>query len=172
MIEPDTFLFPESEWVPNHRVLPVLFYRQALPPQQDRAGAFEAAFEKAGWKGVWRNGIFNYQHYHTGAHEVLGIARGEGLVLIGGPDGARLAVEAGDCLVLPAGTGHMRLAASDDFLVIGGYPPGQHADIQTGAPSLDGRERLRNLALPDTDPLYGQRGPLTKLWRNAAEAAA
>lgn len=167
MIEPDTFLFPESEWVPNHPVLPVLFYRQALPPQQDRAGAFEAAFEKAEWKGLWRNGIFNYQHYHTGAHEVLGIARGEGLVLIGGPDGARLEVQAGDCLVLPAGTGHMRLAASDDFLVVGAYPPGQHADIQKSAPSAEGRDRIRILPLPDSDPLYGPDGPLMRLWRKA-----
>lgn len=172
MIEPDTFLFPESDWVPNHPVLPVLFYRQALPPRQDRARAFEDRFEKAGWTGIWRNGIFNYQHYHTGAHEVLGIARGEGLVLIGGPAGVRLEVEAGDCLVLPAGTGHMRLAASDDFLVVGAYPPGQHADIQTIAPSPEARDRIRTLPLPDSDPLYGSDGPLTTLWRKAADEAA
>ena len=42
MTEPETYLFSESDWVPNHPMLPVLLYRHALSPQRDRADAFES----------------------------------------------------------------------------------------------------------------------------------
>lgn len=164
-IQPETLHFPPSSWVPNHPSLPVLVYPKALSQAHgDLASEFERLFLSAGWQGIWRNGVFGYQHYHVGAHEALGIANGTAELLIGGPGGADLRVHAGDCLVLPAGTGHMCLSHSTDFLVVGSYPSGQHADIQTGAATARDRETIASLPIPTTDPIYGSKGPLTDLW--------
>ncbi|CAN7288166.1 cupin [Rhizobium sp. LjRoot254] len=162
----ESTLFERSDWVPNNPTLPVLVYRRALPLHADMAAEFEESFRQNGWQGLWRNGVFSYQHYHTHAHEVLGIARGHARLLIGGPAGRKMEVGAGDCLVLPAGTGHMRLSASDDFLVVGGYPPGQHADICTADPGEAGLAAIKGVALPRTDPIEGRDGALVKLWKS------
>ncbi len=160
----ETIFFEPSDWVPNHPYLPVLVYRSAIPSDGEMAPKFEQRFREHGWQGLWRNGVFDYQHYHTGAHEVLGIAGGRARLLIGGPDGAELSVVAGDCLVLPAGTGHRRIDASRDFLVVGGYPPGQHADIQAGPANAEQLERIAGLPLPVVDPVEGADGALMRLW--------
>lgn len=160
----EPIFFEPSDWVPNNPGLPVLVCRQAIAAEGEMAPKFESRFSENGWEGIWRNGVFDYQHYHTGAHEVLGIAGGRARLLIGGPDGTELSVHAGDCLVLPAGTGHMRIDASRDFLVIGAYPPGQEADIQTGPASEAQLARIADLPLPKTDPLGGAAGALLRAW--------
>ena len=43
------------------------------------------AFAAHGWSNAWRDGIFGYHHFHSIAHEVLGIASGEVRVMFGGP---------------------------------------------------------------------------------------
>ncbi len=163
----DPILFQPSDWVPNHPRFPVLLYRAAIPAEGEMAPKFEQRFRENGWQGIWTNGVFDYQHYHTGAHEVLGIAGGRARLLIGGPDGAELSVIAGDCLVLPAGTGHKRIDASRDFLVVGAYPPGQDADIQTGPASSEQLEKIEMLPIPQTDPVEGAQGSLLRFWSRA-----
>ncbi|WP_210011688.1 cupin [Neorhizobium galegae] len=160
----ETILFESSDWVPNNSDLPVLVYRNAIPAEGEMAPTFEERFRQNGWQGIWRNGVFDYQHYHTGAHEVLGIADGRARLLIGGPGGTEFGVNAGDCLILPAGTGHMRIDASRDFLVVGAYPPGQEADIQTGPASDAQLDRIAKLPLPKTDPVGGAEGALLRAW--------
>lgn len=99
---------------------------------------------------------------------MLGIAEGRARLLIGGPAGREISVNAGDCLVLPAGTGHKRIDASRDFLVIGAYPPGQQADILTEAPSDSQLAAIGALALPQADPIEGADGSLQRLWHSRA----
>jgi len=54
----------------------------------------------------WRDGIYDYVHYHSRIHEFLGIARGCAKVQFGGPNGRGLTLKAGDLAILPAVTGH------------------------------------------------------------------
>ncbi len=110
--------------IPNN-ALPLLVYPAAVDVSgADPAAAFERLFARHGWRGAWRNGIFAYPHYHSTAHEVLGIARGEASVRFGGAGGAVLTVGPGDVVVIPAGVGHQNLGASADLLVVGAYPGG------------------------------------------------
>lgn len=162
---PEVMHFGRSEWVPNNPRLPVLLYRAAVPPGDDRASAMEALFTRNGWPPRWRNGVYNYHHYHAKGHEVLGFAEGEALLQIGGPDGVEVAVKAGDVVLLPAGTGHRNLNSSTDFLVIGAYPPGQEGDIQRHAPTQAMLERIVALPFPETDPVLGTKEAFRTLWR-------
>ena len=162
---PEHFGLAPSGAMPNHPDFPVLVYRGAVPGSGEAAAAaIEALFERNGWPPAWRNGIYAFHHYHTLGHEALGCARGTARVLLGGPGGREVEIGASDVLVLPAGTGHCRIAASPDFLVIGAYPPGQRADICREAPTPDMLARIRALPAPATDPTGSTEG-LTRLWR-------
>jgi uncharacterized protein YjlB len=68
-------------------------------PAADPAAVFERLFELNGWGGSWRNGIYDYVHYHPRTHEVLGIASGKARVRFGGDEGRSIALKAGDVVV-------------------------------------------------------------------------
>ena len=77
-------------------------------------------------------------------------------------------LRAGDVVVLPAGTGHQRLIASADFVVIGGYPPHGSYNLCRGdnRPSASGRwRRSRRCRCRQSDPVQGKNGALVNLWR-------
>src|SRR3569833_521885 len=134
MAMPLTFQFAHDGLVPNN-ALPVIVYEGALAVSRsgDPAAAIEALFRSNGWgRDMWRNGGYPFVHYHSTVHEALGIARGHGRVQLGGHQGHTFDLKPGDVVVLPAGTGHQKLSASDDFLVIGGYPPEGTYDLCRG----------------------------------------
>jgi len=164
----NTFFFKDDGLVPNHPNWPLVVYKSAvrLPASLDPAAVFEELFESNGWGDSWRNGIYDYVHYHSRIHEVLGIARGHGRVQFGGPKGRTLALKPGDAAVLPAGTGHQCLQASNDFLVVGAYPPSGTYDECT---SLEDRKKaipvIPRVTRPRKDPVYGRAGPLMEAWQ-------
>ena len=162
-----SFSFADDGDVPNSRY-PLIAYQDVIDPAAgDSAVAFETLFHRNGWGGGWRNGIFPFHHYHSNAHEVLGIARGEATVRFGGEAGETVTVRAGDAVLIPAGVGHKRLSASPDLLVIGAYPGGQRADLmREGAEDKTAvRKRVAAVPMPGADPVAGKGGPMTELWR-------
>jgi uncharacterized protein YjlB len=167
--DPKRFVFADDGSVPNNPALPFLVYKNVvdLAGPHDPAAVIEELFAANGWGEVWRNGVYDFVHYHSAIHEVLGVARGNARVRFGGVLGAELALNAGDVAVLPAGTGHQRLSASSDFLVVGAYPPQGTYDLCRGAPEEHERARLSipQVPLPKADPVFGADGALVRLWR-------
>src|SRR5580704_14901473 len=116
-IEPTAIHFADDGLVPNNS-LPFMVYKGvvALDSREPEA-TIEKLFGGNGWGAMWRNGVYDFLHYHATVHEVLGIARGCARVRFGGDHGKELEISAGDVAILPAGTGHQCLAATADFSV-------------------------------------------------------
>jgi uncharacterized protein YjlB len=123
----ETFTFADDSDIPNSP-LPLIVYLRALdlgaldPSTPDLATAFEKLYRSNGWGNGWRNGIFPFHHYHSNAHEFLGIAAGTADVRFGGEGGRTITVGPGDAVLIPAGVGHKRVASTPDLLVIGHIP--------------------------------------------------
>jgi len=165
---PSQYRFADAGGIPNNPFFPLLVYSGVIVPSGgDPAVEFENLFSGNGWDKGWRNGIFDYPHYHSNTHEVLGIAIGSARVRFGGQSGQVLEVSAGNAVLIPAGTGHERLWCSDDLLVIGFYPPGPAPDLiredDAELPRL--RANIRAVGRPGTDPVTGPKGGLVDLWK-------
>jgi uncharacterized protein YjlB len=159
----ETHSFEDDGAIPNSP-LPVLAYHDVEAAGD--ASSCERLFARNGWLGAWRDGIFPFHHFHSTAHEVLGIVAGSASVALGGPRGSTLEVRAGDVLVLPAGTGHCNKGASDDLLVVGAYPDAMRWDLRRGDPAEHDEvlANIRAVPLPRADPVQGPDGPLSELW--------
>lgn len=165
--EPLAIVFGDDGLVPNNP-LPFLVYRNTVKLDAARPEEMiDRLFTANGWGGTWRNGVYDYLHYHATVHEVLGVARGSARVRFGGDQGLELEIKAGDVAILPAGTGHQCLAASEDFCVIGAYPPGTPMEITRPTPDNHAKalKTIPQVALPPADPVTGKHGALMRLWR-------
>lgn len=173
---PETFRFTDDGIVPNNPTLSFVVFRDAIdmkgsPHPED---LIEKTFQRHGWVGVWRNGVYPYAHYHSRIHEVMGIARGRARVRFGGETGAEVDLKVGDVVVLPAGTGHQRIHATADLVVIGAYPPTGTYDLCRGSKAEHAKATaaIPQVPLPASDPVHGKGGPLVKLWAAETRAAA
>ena len=167
-VEPQTQSFVDDGSIPNNPTLPLMIYKQVVSLSgDDPAEIFEALFDANDWPPIWRNGIEPYHHYHSMSHEVVGIYSGSANTLFGGEHGTEIVIEAGDVVLIPAGTGHKCLSRSDDLGIVGAYPAGCVVDVRRGQkherPAC--LERIASLSVPPRDPIYGKSGPMFDLWR-------
>jgi uncharacterized protein YjlB len=168
MIKPLSIVFRDDGLIPNNP-LPFVVYKAAI----DVANAhpektIEGLFGAHGWGDMWRDGVYDYLHYHATVHEALGVARGHARVRFGGDNGQEIRIAAGDVAILPAGTGHQCLSANRDFSVVGAYPPGAQMRVTLPTPENHARalKTIPQVKLPKTDPVMGEDGPLLRLWRS------
>ena len=157
---------------PNNGLLPILHYQLALQLSDDNDGdVVREILETNGWTNSWIDGIFDYHHYHSTAHEVLVALKGSAHVQLGGPNGIALTFSRGDVIIIPAGVAHIKVNDADGFLCLGAYPDGQQYDMKYGTqgerPGAD--ENIRKVPLPQCDPLYGDDGPLLRNWASAGD---
>ena len=169
-MEPDNIihqLVGDDGTYPNNEKLPLLIYPGVIKlADHNGARIVEDLFHGHRWGSSWRNGIYYYHHYHSTAHEVLGVYSDTARVQIGGPQGPEFEIRPGDVIVIPAGVAHRKLGSSADFAVVGAYPAGQNWDMNYGEDS-ERPQADRNIAgvpLPDMDPVFGATGPLMNLW--------
>lgn len=169
-IEPLAVSFADDGLVPNNP-MPCLVYKQAVDVTRGHPEkTIEGLFGAHGWGDMWRDGVYDYLHYHATVHEALGVARGRARVRFGGDQGQEFEIAAGDVAILPAGTGHQCLSASPDFSVVGAYPPGPKMQITRPTPENRAKalKTIPDVKLPKTDPVMGENGPLVRLWKQKA----
>jgi uncharacterized protein YjlB len=166
-VEPLALVFADDGSVPNNP-MPFLVYKSAIDVANDHPEkTIEGLFGANGWGDMWRNGVYDYLHYHATVHEALGVVRGHARVRFGGNEGEEIEIAAGDVAILPAGTGHQCLSASRDFSVVGAYPPGpkMHVTLPTPENHAKALKTIPQVKLPRTDPVRGAEGPLLRLWK-------
>lgn len=158
MTAPRTLRFADDGAIPNHPEFPALVY-SGVEAALGGAEACIAHFASNGWTRAWRDGlIYPFHHFHSTAHEVLGIVSGQTTVQLGGEQGEVLEVRAGDVLVLPAGTGHRRLGATEGLAVVGAYAEGRNWDLLKGDPAERDAaiSRIAAVPRPEKDPVTGE----------------
>jgi uncharacterized protein YjlB len=168
-VTPHRFVFADDGLVPNNP-MPFLVYKEAIDVANGHPEkTIEGLFGANGWGDMWRNGVYDYLHYHATVHEALGIARGHARVRFGGDKGREFEIAAGDVAILPAGTGHQCIAASPDFSVVGAYPPGAKMHVTRPTPEnhRNALKTIPEVKLPKSDPVLGEDGPLVRLWKRA-----
>ncbi|TDE17467.1 cupin [Dyadobacter psychrotolerans] len=163
---PELHHFEDDGIIPNNK-LPLLIYRHAFSARKEEGALWlEKRFAGQNWSNFWLNGIYNYHHYHSITHEVLGVYAGSASVQFGGESGTIITIDAGDIIIIPAGVGHKNIFSSEDFAVAGAYPEGHSYDVLKGEagerPFAD--QRIAAVPIPESDPLLGKNKGLSKIW--------
>ncbi|MSP04149.1 MAG: cupin [Acetobacteraceae bacterium] len=161
MAAPGTHFFPGDGTILNS-AQPLLIYRAARAAD---SAAIERVFAAQASPPAWHDGVFPWQYSNPHAREALGVACGSARVIFGGPNGAEIALAAGDVAVVPTGVGHCGMFASSDLVIVGAYPASTR--YTTAIRSV----AISTVALPAADPVLGTDGPLRTL-RPAAYGSA
>ncbi len=163
------FVLKKNKNFPNSKQ-PVLIYRNGLhlPDQKNKSAVIaQKLFNSNGWSNSWKNGIYDFHHYHSNVHECMAVCMGWANVILGGPNGKRIKLKKGDIIILPAGISHKCTKMSEDFLCVGAYPEGKDYDINTGTPK-EYKKAIKNISgisVPKHDPLFGKQGFLKTYWK-------
>lgn len=165
--EIQSMILKDDGTFPNNEKLPLIFMQNAFDPNtRNLVGTIEKTFHGNGWGSSWRNGLYNFHHYHSTAHEVLGLYSGWVKAHFGGPQGKIVDAKIGDVIIVPAGVSHKNLEQSTDFRCVGAYPKDQSWDMNYGRagerPQTD--VNIKNVSPPKTDPVFGKSGPVKRLW--------
>jgi uncharacterized protein YjlB len=172
--KPNCFYFADDGETPNNPKWPLVIYRSPVQLRRgcdrgcDPAAILEDLFASNGWRNSWRDGIYDFLHFHTQRNEVLGIARGHVEIAFGGRTGKRIRLNAGDVAILPAGTGHKRVGSSRNLLVVGAYPQHSGRYDQPRPSEIDHKKAAAEVARVRpraADPAYGSKGPLIAFWQ-------
>lgn len=169
IFEPESLHLRGTGSVPNNPRCALLHYKNVCSGDaQTIASTFEAMFAANGWPPAWRNGVFAHHHFHTTAHEVLGVYSGSAEVTVGGEGGEVVAIAAGDVVVVPAGVGHCKRSCDGRLGIVGAYPEGQSPDMCTPDASryADRCDTVSRVQLPRADPVLGSDGPLLECWHS------
>ncbi len=162
-----TYILMENGYFPNNGSLPLLIYRSVIRfDGGDPGQEVENLFHDNHWFNSWHDGIFRFHHYHSNAHEVLGIYGGIAKVQLGGEGSLTTELGKGDVVVIPAGVAHRNMGSSGDFVCVGAYPGSSDYDMNYGKegerPETD--RNIDRVSLPERDPVYGEKGPLFTYW--------
>lgn len=173
--KPIVLTFADDGIVPNNRRFPVLWYRGAINADDKRfnpATIVDTVFDANGWGRSWRDTVYDFVHYHSSIHEVLGVAKGSARLECGGVKGRVISMRAGDVVILPAGTGHRLIDATKDFLVVGAYPEaGSYDEVTDTRERPAAIKRIAKVRKPAKDPIYGRSGPLSAWWARTTKGA-
>ena len=180
---PETYPLAPTPHVPNSPY-PALVYRSALPSDARSAAAIKAALEPHGWLagGTWKE--IGTPHFHSVTHECYAVIRGSSVLVLGRgprdgaadeagrPVGVEVEVRAGDVVVVPAGVSHASLSDDGGYEYVGLYPRGSprwdNNYCKAGPEETAEKARVaRAVPVPDADPVFGEGGPLVKIWREA-----
>jgi len=177
---PETYVLAATPTVPNSPY-PALIYRGALPPSARTAPAITAHLAPHGWAlgGTWK--AISTPHFHSVTHECYAVFRGASVLVLGrGPRdaadaGVQVEVRAGDVVVVPAGVSHASLSAEGGYEYAAFYPDGSPRwdsnYCKAGPEETAEKGRVaRAVPVPECDPVFGEGGPLVKIWREAVAA--
>jgi uncharacterized protein YjlB len=157
----DDGIFPNS-------YLPVVLYKQVLDlPVLLASHYIKRLFQSNNWSNIWKSGIYEYNHYHSNTHEVMGVYKGKTVLLIGGDKGVEVRLEKGDVLIIPAGTAHKNLGKEHSVKCVGAYPDGKNFDMNYGKPEErpQAGKNIYKVKLPSKDPVFGKHGRLENFWK-------
>ncbi|KAJ5726755.1 uncharacterized protein N7483_008112 [Penicillium malachiteum] len=192
-VKPEILYVPPTAHSPNSK-LPVVVYRNALTdPTPD--GVLQAV-EESEWKkgGHWKiakESLAATPHYHSTTHEAYTVLHGAATYLLGkspldpGTDsngdstGVRFTARAGDVFVFPAGVTHFVTDVEDEYEFIGFYSLSSQNDqnslkepynMEYATDSIEITNQKRGkcelVPVPAHDPIYGEEGPMIKIWKS------